>query len=69
MAFRGDEWLDSVELYADAGAGGKLHYVKSENEILAIDMNGVHFKITERGIEVLGWKWMSPLPRRAQTHL
>ena len=63
VAFQGDEWLDSVELDADAGAGGKLHYVKSKNEIHAIDMNGAHFKITERGIQALGWRWMSPLPQ------
>ncbi|MEE2903225.1 MAG: hypothetical protein VYC39_12905 [Myxococcota bacterium] len=63
VAFQGDEWLDSVELYADAGTGGKLHYVKSKNEIRAIDMNGAHFRITERGIEALGWRWMSPLPQ------
>jgi|GEM_PF-3730094 len=72
VAFQGDEWLDSVELYTDAGAGGRLHYVKRENEILAIDMNGAHFEISERGIRSLGWRWLSPLPqgelRRIDSH-
>ena len=62
IAFSDGNWVDSVELYSDPGAGGVLHYVRRDNEFIAVDMNGSHYQITKRGIKALGWKWREALP-------
>lgn len=54
--------IGAVEIYPDPGAGVPLHYVATPEEITAVDGNGVWYRITEIGIEKIGWEWMKPLP-------
>lgn len=58
----GDQVVDSLEIYPDGGDGSDLHYFVMENQIIAIDCNGIWYQITQQGIKVIGWKWDEELP-------
>ena len=58
----GGRVIDTRPIYPDPGAGSPLHYVETPDHIIAVDCNGMWYRITRGGISKLGWRWLQPLP-------
>ncbi|MBE3123260.1 MAG: hypothetical protein IMZ65_00470 [Planctomycetes bacterium] len=65
VALVGNQPIDRMQIYPDAGAGVYLHYVAQDDGIIAVDANGTWYKITRQGISKLGWRWQEPPPQGA----
>ncbi len=63
VAIADDHKIDELPVYSDSGAGCALYYVELKDEIIAIDCNGMWYRITKKGIKKIGWKWYEPLPK------
>ncbi len=64
VATVGDEEIDRERLCSDRGSGSPLHYVRGgdTNTTVAVDANGIWYRVTRRGIKKTGWHWMKQLP-------